>query len=118
MSSVLPTTRQQPSNLLPSIQGAIVGATSGAIGVIFVSGVGSLHQLLEIGMRSVGGEPRWPILDEDCALPAFKNLTFCTDPQTPVPFALWASSLIAVSTLGGAVLFTSFSNLIKHPNVD
>jgi hypothetical protein len=85
--------------------GACEGAAAGAIFGVSMVAVAPTMKVMEIGGRTLGCEPKWPILKGDCQLQQFKNTSLCT--QRPI-FLFGAMSpldatiyLIGLTTLLG-----------------
>lgn len=95
------------SILTNAYQGARNGAVKGALaGVSVVSAtlaaVGGCN-LLEIGNRAIGNEPKWPLFEGDCQLQQFRDLSVCTKPAFFDSFTFFATSVIGTTTVCGTV---------------
>jgi hypothetical protein len=86
-------------------KGAAKGAIIGAGLVSAFVGFGFAFNLLEVGARAIGLEPRWPIyLESDCQLPQFRDLSCCNQPPMFDSLTSLAVYTISATTMCGMLV--------------
>jgi hypothetical protein len=82
-------------------QGAKNGAIAGVIAVVLLIIIVVQQVMWEKTVRGMGFEPRWPIDENECQLPQFRNHSMCTQSSLLDSRVTFSIIMMAFATTGG-----------------